>query len=176
MHHVVQAGFCAVLLVVVAASVRAQSMADLERAEAALEVAWAATPIQTRTAVLVTAPPQGFGIYGPHPTSTFAPGESIVAYAEPVGFGYREAGPGLWQFGFDVDLLVKTADGQILGGQEGFEQLVMTSRTRNREFMLTLTLELSGAAPGDYVVEYTLHDLASGKVGKFSLPFAIAAH
>ncbi len=174
MRHSAEAGLLAVLLATGATGALAQSLAELERAEAALETVWAATPLQTRTAVLVAAPPQGFGIYEPHPTSTFAPVEPIVAYAEPVGFGYREAGPGLWQFGFDVDLLVKTADGQILGGQEGFEQLAMTSRTRNREFMLTLTLDLSGAAPGNYVVEYTLHDLASGKVGRFSLPFAIA--
>jgi hypothetical protein len=175
MRHLAEAGCCALLLVAGATSVQAQSMADLKQAEAALEAVWDATPLQTQTAVLVAAPPQGFGIYEPHPTSTFAPGEPIVAYAEPVGFGYREAGPGLWQFGFNVDLLIKTADGQILGGQEGFEQLAMTSRTRNREFMLTLTLDLSGAEPGDYIVEYTLHDLASDKVGTFSLPFAIAS-
>ncbi len=163
-----------VVLAAVAPPSAAQSIAEIERAEAALDIVWALTPIQTRTAVLVAAPPAGFGLYEPHPTATFAPGEPIVAYAEPVGFGYSQPAPGLWQFGFDVDLLIKTADGQILGGQEGFERLALTSRTRNREFMLTLTLDLDGAPPGDYVVQYTLNDIASDKSGQFSLPFTIA--
>ena len=161
------------ILLAAAAPAAAQTMAEIERAEAALDAAWAATPIQTRTAVLVAAPPAGFGLYEPHPTGAFAPGEPIIAYAEPVGFGYTQPAPGLWQFGFDVDLLVKTADGRILGGQEGFERLALTSRTRNREFMLTLTLDLDGAPPGDYVVQYTLNDIASDKNGQLSLPFSI---
>lgn len=163
-----------ILLVTAVPPAAAQTLAEIDRAEAALDAAWAATPIQTRTVALVAAPPAGFGLYEPHPTGVFAPGEPIIAYAEPVGFGYSEQAPGLWQLGFDVDLLVKTADGQILGGQEGFERLALTSRTRNREFMLTLTLDLDGAPPGDYVVQYTLNDIASDKSGQFSLPFTIA--
>lgn len=151
----------------------AQSLADLEKAEAAVAVAWAATPIVTRTAVLVAAPPTGFGLYEPHPTTAYRPGEPIIAYAEPVGYGYSQPAPGLWQFGFDVDLLVKTADGQVLGGQENFERLALTSRAQNREFMLTLTLDFEGAPPGDYVVDYTLNDIASDKTGLISLPFSI---
>lgn len=166
-------GFAALLAILAAPPAAAQSLADLDRAEAALAAVWAATPIQNRTAVLVASPPQGFGIYEPHPTSTYRPGEPIIAYAEPVGFDYQETAPGLWQFGFDVDLLIKTADGRILGGQENFDRLALTSRARNREFMLTLTLDLDGAPPGDYVVEYTLVDIVSDKTGVISLPFAI---
>jgi len=90
-----------------------------------------------------------------------------------VGFGYSQPEPGRWQFGFDVDLLIKTADGRVPGGQENFERLVLTSRTRNREFMPTLTLDLEGAPPGDYVVDDTPKDIASDKTGLISLPFAI---
>lgn len=90
-----------------------------------------------------------------------------------MGFGYSQPEPGRWQFGFDVDLLIKTADGRVPGGQENFERLVLTSRTRNREFMPTLTLDLEGAPPGDYVVDDTPKDIASDKTGLISLPFAI---
>jgi hypothetical protein len=173
MRRLAPAALACLLLAAAAPPIAGQTMAEIERAEAVLDAAWAALPIQTRTAVLVAAPPAGFGLYEPHPTGVFAPGEPIIVYAEPVGFGYSQPAPGLWQFGFDVDLLVKTADGQILGGQEGFERLALTSRTRNREFMLTLTLDLDGAPPGDYVVQYTLNDIASDKSGALVLPFTI---
>jgi hypothetical protein len=151
----------------------AQSLAELEAAGAAVAKAWAATPIVTRTALLVADPPAGFGLYEPQPTTAYRPGEPIIAYAEPLGYGYSQAAPGLWQFGFDIDLLIKTADGQVLGGQENFERLALTSRAQNREFMLTLTLDLEGAPPGDYVVDYTLDDIVSDKTGLISLPFSI---
>jgi len=40
--------------------------------------------------------------------------------------------------------------------------------------MLTLTLDVSGADPGDYVLEYKLRDIASAKFTSFELPFNIA--
>ena len=44
---------------------------------------------------------------------------------------------------------------------------------RNREFMLTLTLEVSDAPDGDYVLEYQIRDVTSTKTVKFELPFRI---
>jgi hypothetical protein len=151
----------------------AQSLGDIERAEATVIEAWRQTPLAFRTAVIVDAPPQGFGIYHERAHNEFAPGEPIVIYAEPVGYAWRENPDGAYTFGFDVDLLLKTSDGAIVGGQENFQHLELTSRARNREFMLTLTLTVDGAPPGDYIVEYTTRDIASDKAGVISLPFSI---
>lgn len=156
------------------ASAGAQSLAEIDRAEAALDEAWAASPIAFRTVAFTSAPPTGFGLFEPRADAVFSPGEPLVVYAEPVGYGYTPTSDGRWRFGFDVDLLIKTAGGKIIGGQEGFERLALASRARNREFMVTLTLELDGAPPGDYVLVYTLRDITGDKSGELTLPFSIA--
>lgn len=152
----------------------AQSLDAIERAENGVMEAWAAAPLTFRRTIFVSEPPQAFGVFSERKDALFANGEPIVVYAEPVGYAWQENGDGTYTFGFDVDLLVKTADGQIVGGQENFDRLEFTSRVRNREFMLTLTLDLSGAPPDDYVLQYRVRDIASDKAGTISLPFSLA--
>lgn len=155
-----------------ASTASAQDLQSILAAEAAVEAAWAQTPLAFRKTLFVTEA-TGFGIYSERADANFAAGEPILVYAEPVGYGYEENADGTHDIGFEVDLLVKTADGQVVGGQDGFARLVLTSHGRNREFMLSLRLDLDEAPAGDYVVEYTAHDIASDKVGVISLPFAI---
>ena len=49
-----------------------------------------------------------------------------------------------------------------------------TSHAENHEFFVTLTLNLTGAPAGDYVLEYTGHDMAKDQSGSFEMPFSIA--
>lgn len=152
-----------------------QDLAAIEKAEAAVVAVWLAAPVTFRRALFVAEPPLGFGIYKERQGRVFGPGEPLVVYAEPVGYGWLENADATFTFGFAVDLLVKTAAGKVVAGQENFRRLELTSRARNREFMLTLTLEIEGAPPGDYVLEYRTRDIASDKAGVISLPFTIRA-
>ena len=158
----------------VAAAANAQTLQEIDKRDANVIEAWNATPLTIRKAVFVSEHPSGFGEYAERANNVFKQGEKLVAYAEPVGYGWKETG-GSYQFGFKVDFVVKSADGKVLGGQENFADLAQTSHTRNREFMVVLTLGLSDAPPGDYIVEYKLHDIASDKTATFSLPFKISA-
>lgn len=151
----------------------AQDRGALEAAEAILEAAWQAGPLEFRKTLLVSDATT-YGVYEERADAVFAPGEPIRVYAEPMGYGYLDNGDGTYDFGFEVDLLVKTAEGAIVGGQDDFARLEFTSHARNREFMLQLTLNLSAAPPDDYVVEYTARDLASDKTGTIRMPFSIA--
>jgi hypothetical protein len=151
---------------------RAQTVEEIDKLDAALYDAWLKTPLAVRKAVFVTKHPDGFGMYTPRDNNVYKPGEPLVAYVEPVGYGWKEQS-GSYEFGFNVDFLIKSADGKILGGQQNFARLIKQSRVRNREFMLTLTMDVSGADPGDYVLEYVLHDVASGKTATIDLPFKI---
>ncbi len=162
-------GMLALLLV---GGANAQSLADIERAEAAVITAWEQTPLSFRRAIFVTEA-SGYGVYKERANAQFKPAEPLLVYSEPVGYAWKENGDGTFSFGFDVDLLLKTSTGEIVGGQENFQHLVMTSKARNREFMLTLTLTLTGAPAGDYVVEYRTRDAFGAKSGMISLPFSI---
>jgi len=157
-----------------AAQSQAQSLAEIDRREAAVIEAWQKTPLTARCAVFVSKHPDGFGQFAERKSNVFKPGEKLVAYVEPVGYGWRNAGDGAFQFGFDVDFLIKSRDGKILAGQENFAKLAETSQRRNREFNMTLTMSVDGARPGDYVLEYKLRDIASDKSAVIELPFTIA--
>jgi hypothetical protein len=150
-----------------------QSLDEINKREEAVVEAWEKTPLTVRRAIFVTEPPKSFGIYKPRSSSQFKSGESIIVYAEPVGFGWKTVEDDQFEFGFNVDLTVKTADGKLVGEQDNFAKLAMKSRYRNREFMLQLTLDLNNALPGDYLLDYKLHDLGTEKTTTVELPFTI---
>jgi hypothetical protein len=147
---------------------------ELSRSEAAYAAAWEQAPLKVRQAIFVTERPDGYGMYSQRPDNVFKQGEKLVTYAEPVGYGFKDIGNGNVEFGFQVGFVIKKPTGEILGGNENFARLTKTSHVRNREFMLTLTLDISDAPAGDYVLVYKLQDITGNKSTSFELPFRIA--
>ena len=97
-----------------------QSLQDVERAQAALIAAWEKSPLTMRRALFVAKKAQGFGQYEERSSNVFKAGEPLIAYAEPVGYGWKDVGNGVFEFGFAVDFLIKSPDGKILAGQQDF--------------------------------------------------------
>jgi hypothetical protein len=159
--------------IVFCGAAQSQTLDDLDKREAAVLEVWNAMPLTVRRALFVQEHPDVYGDYVERPDNVFKKGDTLITYAEPAGFGWKDIGGGFYQFGFKVDFLVKTADGKVMGGQEDFADLVKKSRARLRDFMVTLNLNLSDIDPGDYIVEYTLHDIASSKTYTISQPFKI---
>src|SRR5438874_13609195 len=102
-------------------------------------------------------------------------GERVIAYAEPVGYGWKENGNGLFEFGFVVDFQIKSRDGEVLAEEENFMRIATESHRRNMEFFIVLKLNMGRAPPGDYIVMYKLHDIASDKTASFEMPFKLVA-
>jgi hypothetical protein len=142
--------------------------ATLAAASALFATVWDSTKaIGISQAILVTEPASGVGIYNPKADEKYKVGEPILIYAEPFGYGYGSAGDGLFSIGFAVDLKVMTETGEILGEMPELAVLELTSRHQNREFQANLTYTLNGIPPGRYVLETTLRDKNSAKVGTF---------
>ena len=153
-------------------AVHAQSLEEIDRRQAAMIEAWEKTPLTIRRALFINGEPRGFGLYQERGSKEFKHGEKIVVYAEPVGYGWKDLGKGMFELGFVVDFLIKSRDGKILE-KENFMRIATETHTRNLEFMVILTLNMSSAPAGDYVVEYKLHDIASDKTTTFEMPFKI---
>ncbi len=146
-----------------------QSLAEME---AAFNKAWDIAPLGFSEALFVAKQPVGFGLYEPRATSTFKPGEPLIVYAEPFGYGFIEQGG---QFGISLiaDFDVKTKKGLVLQEQKAFATPATVSRRRNKEFEISFSFALNGLRPGDYLLDLKLTDKASAKVGTFTLPFTI---
>lgn len=144
------------------------SKGAIDAANTLLGTVWdSTTDIGIHQTVLVTEAAAGFGIYNPRADEKYKVGEPIMIYAEPFGFGYGAAGEGLYSIGFAVDLKVLTESGEVLGEMLDLANLELTSRYQNREFQANLTYTLDGVPPGRYVLETTLRDKNSAKVGTF---------
>ncbi|MCL4676221.1 MAG: hypothetical protein KJZ59_09405 [Pararhodobacter sp.] len=158
-----------------AAPLAAQDLAAYEAADQAALLAWQDMPLILRNASFVTGEAVGYGLHTPRADSVFAPDEPLLVYAEPLGYGWRGNDDGTHTFGLSIDFKLRDPAGTLIGEREGFQRAVITSRHRNREFFITLTLNLTSAPAGDYVLEYLVHDLVSEKTATMSLPFTIAA-
>jgi hypothetical protein len=160
--------------VICCGAAQAQTLQEIDKREAAVIEAWNAAPLTVRRAIFVAERPDGYGDYVERPNNVLKKGDTLITYSEPVGYGWKDIGGGFYQFGFKVDFLVKAADGKVIGGQENFADLIKKSRAHLRDFMVLLDLSLGNTAPGDYVVEYKLRDIASDKTYTISQPFKIA--
>jgi hypothetical protein len=170
-HRVLALLFTGALL---AGPAQAQDLPAIEAAEKALVEAWDKSPLGFRTAVFAEGDVGGFGIYTPRASAVFRIGEPIVVYSEPYGYAWKDNGEGAYSFGFFCDLVLKDKAGKVLVEQPEFGKFQFSSRVRNREFMLKLTLELNDAPPGDFMLEYLVRDAYSKKSAVISLPFTLA--
>ena len=150
---------------------KGQSLGEIDKRDEAVQVAWEKTPFAIRQAFFVTGKPGGFGMYTPRPDTPFKAGEQLVVYAEPVAFGWKGVEDDQYEFGFTVDFVLKTTDGKIIGGQDKFANLIFKSRVQNREIFLKLDLDLTGATPGDYLLDFRVHDAEANKTATIELPF-----
>lgn len=143
-------------------------LAALAAARDVLGKTWEATTgLAIGETALLVEPASGYGIYNPRPDEKFKLGEPVLIYAEPMGFGYGTPGEGLYSIGFFVDLKVMTEMGEVLADLQNLTELDLTSRYPNREFQANLTYNLEGISPGRYILQTTLRDKNSAKVGSF---------
>jgi hypothetical protein len=134
--------------------------------------AWEKMPLVVRRAIFVTEQPAMIGAYSERRSSVFKSGEKLLTYMEPVGYTWTPRG-NMFDFGLSADFILKSADGKILGGQDNFAKVSLSSRTKLQELMFNLTMSLDGADPGKYILEYRLHDQGSDKSVTVDQPFTI---
>jgi hypothetical protein len=151
-----------------------QSLDEIDKRDAAVREAWEKTPFSVRNAFLVTEAPSAFGAYKPRSPAPFKAGEQMIVYAEPVGYVWKSVEGGQYQFGFTVDLIVKTAAGKTILEKDNFGKMMFESRVRNRELFLKLTVDLTGADPGDYLLDFRVHDAeGENKTAMIEMPITM---
>jgi hypothetical protein len=137
------------------------------------EALWKAMPLGVMNVKHITGA-SGFGIYNERPNHIYKPGEEIVLYMEPVGYGYGSDGLGNNQIALYVDLTVLSAAGEKLGTFEKLGRVQLASRSHNREMFFKLNVSLDGVPPGKYRADFLMHDENSQKTAPFTTDFEIA--
>jgi hypothetical protein len=149
-----------------------QHLEAVETLRRAIGVLSAQGPLAVRRVQFIVDLPKGFGLYQPRPDNVFRPGEPLIVYAEPVGMGWVKDGETNRALVL-TDFEIRAPDGKVLGGQKEFGRFEFISREQNQEIMSHLTIRLTGAPPGRYVLVATYRDQVNGKSVNFELPFEI---
>jgi len=121
----------------------------------------------------------GYGVYEERVSDTFAPGEDIVLYSEPVGFSYKPImtnGETQYFMNFTADLVITDTEGSVLGGFQDLPISEIISHHQNKELNLLITLSQSTPFPeGNYDLLYTVHDEPSGNTFEITKGITISA-
>ena len=135
----------------------------------------ATLPLTIGKGLFTETVPSAYGIYTPRKDTIFKPGEPLITYLELIGLTWNPASEaGKQQTNFTVDFELTDSKGEILASQKTFGNFGFTGLYRNQEIFTHLTLDLSGAAPGDYVLRYIVNDTASARSTKLEQRFTIA--
>jgi hypothetical protein len=145
---------------------------SLAALDAARDAVWQKAPLTFGKTLFVVSDPGGYGVYDLRDNNEFKPGEQLVIYTEPQGYGHGRDGA-MYLLNLKLDFEIKTKAGESLAKQENFSAWALRSRVANREFMGKVTYNFSGIEPGEYEVITSVRDQNSAKTGSFSMPFKI---
>jgi hypothetical protein len=159
---------------------RGNQLAQLAAARQRYLSAWNNTAFNSQFDVFIAEGTQsGYGIYREHvPENVFRPGETMVLYVEPVGFGHmpitdastQDGGNStaatrtLYLINMTVDIIISDSSGSQLQTIEDLPAASFISHRENTEFPLEVTLSQEEPFPvGDYILTYVVHDQIMGQ-------------
>ena len=128
-----------------------------------MELFWENTPLLLRNARFVKDDDNSYGIYEPKDGNSFASGERLYLYLEPIGYAFKNNPEGYYEFGFTADFTLEDDKGNELGSQKGFANLNFNSWNHNTEVSVTFTYTFTGFDKGKYKVVTHVMDAYSGK-------------
>ncbi|RKE85031.1 MULTISPECIES: hypothetical protein [Rhizobium] len=133
----------------------------------------ASLPLSVPRALFVTETPTAYRAYTAKKEPIFEAGESLLAYVEVLGLQWQPVEGDRHQAHFTVDLELSDDKGKTLALQKEFGNFTFTAHSPAQEVYTHLTLDVSGAAPGAYILRYTINDVAAERSVPFELPFTL---
>ena len=100
--------------------------------------------------------------------NTFAPGETMYLYVEPVGFTHspssNESANTRYTIDISADIIISAPNGTELASIIDLPVIKVTSHQKNTELSLLLTLtQIKPFQIGDYNIKYVVKDKPSGR-------------
>lgn len=137
-----------------------QASQALFEADQAARAIWARTPFRITTCLMTEGQAEGFGIYRPVREAVFRPSDDPVhIYLETEGYAVETDERGMYNFGLAVDMILRNKAGNVLGRENGFLVRRVKSHRFNREFFVTVVLNLNNIPPGEYTIGLRVRDL-----------------
>ncbi|QDG79180.1 hypothetical protein [Labrenzia sp. PHM005] len=136
------------------------------------DAAWSANGLAFSTVTFTNGTSTGYGQYTAKSEASFAAGEPIALYAEPVGYAFDQSSEG-YSYKLSASYKLLNQSGQVLSEQDDFAAFTGTGRSKQRQLSAALTFQFDGLPAGDYQLLATFSDAIGGKSASFTLPFAV---
>ncbi|MGQ2968934.1 MAG: hypothetical protein ACT6RF_09320 [Allorhizobium sp.] len=130
-------------------------------------------PLTVPRAIFVNEVPKAYRAYTPKAEPVFLSGEKLITYVEVTGLKWQPADGNQRQSHFTVDLELTDDEGKTLALQKEFGNFTFTAHSDAVEVYTHLTLDVTGAKPGGYVLRYTVNDVIAERSTPFELPFTL---
>ncbi|WP_159951425.1 hypothetical protein [Rhizobium sp. 18065] len=134
----------------------------------------ASLPLTVPRALFVSEKPTGYGAYTPKKEPIFDSGEPLITYLEVAGLRWRTLEDGRKQSNFSVDLELSDDKGKTLALKKDFGSFTFTGHVEAQEIYTHLTLDVAGAAPGAYILRYTVNDIIAERSTPFEQHFTVS--
>lgn len=131
-------------------------------------------PLIVPRALFVTEKPTGYGAYIAKKEPIFDSGEPLITYLEVAGLKWRTLEDGRKQSNFSVDLELSNDKGKTLALKKDFGSFTFTGHVEAQEIYTHLTLDVAGAAPGAYILRYTVNDIVAERSTPFEQHFTVS--
>ncbi|MCA9236190.1 MAG: hypothetical protein KDA44_12015 [Planctomycetales bacterium] len=150
---------------------RARAAATLRHLDDARDRLSDLATLQVRNATFVTRV-DGFGLYEPVPKAEFAPGQSIIVYAEMVNFRSQSTAEG-YETSLGTSYQVVDETGRRVDGAQ-FPDVQDVCQSRRHDFHMQYEMQLpTRIYPGPYQLQLIITDHSSNKIGQADLAFEI---
>jgi hypothetical protein len=130
-------------------------------------------PLTVPRAVFVTEVPKAYRAYTAKMEPVFLTGEKLITYVEVTGLKWQPASDNQRQSHFTVDLELTDDEGKTLALQKEFGNFTFTSQSDAVEVYTHLTLDVTGAKPGGYVLRYTVNDVIAERSTPVEMAFTL---
>ena len=137
----------------------------------ATELFWAAAPLGFAEIALAENV-AGYGDFTPRADNRFSPGDELILYIAPVGYGWTAIGDE-YRIRFRLDLEIASTTRGVVVDEEGFATVERLTRTRGREFQATVSLTVPQLPADDYEIRISFHDAATGKEAVAVIAFVV---
>jgi hypothetical protein len=108
----------------------------------------------------------------PRPNNRYRVGQKILVYLEPQNYGMRSQSGG-YHAQLVLDLRVKDPAGKQLFEQKAFARFPVDTARLVRDLYVNVTLTLTGAPTGKYLLELVAHDVVGDKSAVTAIPIEI---
>lgn len=142
----------------------------LERADQAVFSLWQQAPFKVAYWTLQEKPAGGYGIFQPRKDNIYLGSEPIYIYIEPWAYKLAQLGPQVFGLALAMDAYVMDTSGKVLFGKENFLKVAKKSHRRVRQMYINVTLNLTGAPAGKYVIKLVVKDLVGGGQSAIRVP------